>query len=48
MSDVLRIIDTTGIINDYPTLKAYKQRCESRPAFRGAMQAQMEGFAEAA
>lgn len=48
MSDVLRIIDSTGIINDFPTLKAYKHRCESRPAFQRAMQAQMAQFAEAA
>lgn len=48
MSDVLRIIDSTGIINAYPTLKAYKQRCESRPAFQRAMKAQMDQFAEAA
>jgi glutathione S-transferase len=48
MSDVLRIIDTTGIINEFPTLKAYKQRCEARPAFKRAMAAQMEGFATAA
>lgn len=48
MADVLRIIDGTGIINDYPTLKAYRQRCEARPAFQRAMKAQMEGFAQAA
>lgn len=48
MSDVLRIIDSTGIINEYPTLKAYKARCESRPAFQRAMQAQLEQFAAAA
>ena len=47
MSDVLRIIDSTGIINDFPTLKAYKHRCESRPAFQRALKAQMEGFAVA-
>jgi len=48
MADVLRIIDSTGIINDFPTLKAYKARCESRPAFQRAMQAQMNQFAKAA
>jgi glutathione S-transferase len=48
MSDVLRIIDSTGIINDYPTLKAYKQRCEARTAFQRAMKDQMKGFAQAA
>ncbi len=47
MSDVLRIIDGTGIIDDYPTLKAYKERCEARPAFQRAFKAQTEQFAEA-
>ncbi|HVY90593.1 MAG TPA: glutathione S-transferase family protein [Hyphomonadaceae bacterium] len=48
MSDVLRIIDHTGIINDFPTLKAYKSRCEARPAFQRAFAAQMAGFKQAA
>jgi glutathione S-transferase len=48
MADVLRIIDSTGIIDDFPTLKAYKQRCEARPAFKRAMKDQMQGFAQAA
>jgi glutathione S-transferase len=47
MSDVLRIIDATGIVDEFPTLKAYKQRCESRPAFQRAMKDQMEQFAAA-
>ena len=47
MSDVLRIIDSTHIIDEFPTLKAYKARCEARPAFKRAMAAQMEGFAPA-
>lgn len=48
MSDVLRIIDSTHIIDEFPTLKAYKARCEARPAFKRAMAAQMEGFTKAA
>lgn len=48
MSDVLRIIDSTGIANDYPTLKAYKERCESRPAFQRAMKDQMKDFTSVA
>lgn len=48
MSDVLRIIDSTGIINEFPALKAYKARCEARPAFQRAMKDQMEGFAQQA
>lgn len=47
MADVLRIIEQTGIINDYPTLIAYRQRCESRPAFQRALADQLEGFAGA-
>lgn len=48
MADVLRIIDATGIVDEFPALKAYKARCEARPAFQRAMKAQMEGFANAA
>jgi glutathione S-transferase len=48
MSDVLRIIDSTGIVADFPARKAYKARCEARPAFQRAMKDQMEGFAQAA
>jgi glutathione S-transferase len=48
MSDVLRIIDSTGIVNEFPTLKAYKHRCESRPAFQRAMTAQLQEFQQAA
>ncbi len=48
MADVLRIIDSTGIVNEFPALKAYKARCEARPAFQRAMKAQMDGFAQAA
>jgi glutathione S-transferase len=44
MADVLRIIDSTSIINEFPTLKAYKDRCEARPAFKRAMKAQMEEY----
>lgn len=48
MADVLRIIDSTGIVDEFPALKAYRQRCESCPAFERAMRSQMEDFAEAA
>lgn len=48
MADVLRIIDNTGIIDEFPALKAYKLRCEARPAFQRAMAAQMDGFKAAA
>ena len=48
MADVLRILDHTNIIDAYPQLSAYKQRCQARPAFQRAMQAQTEGFKKAA
>ena len=47
MADVLRIIDSTGIVANYPALNAYKKRCEARPAFQRAMKDQLEGFAQA-
>ncbi|MBL8905933.1 MAG: glutathione S-transferase family protein [Rhizobiales bacterium] len=48
MADVLRILDHTGIFQDFPGLSAYKQRCAARPAFQRAMTAQLEGFRKAA
>jgi glutathione S-transferase len=48
MADVLRILRHTQLLDAYPTLKAYKERCEARPAFQRAMAAQMEGFGVAA
>jgi glutathione S-transferase len=48
MADVLRILGHTELIDDYPALKAYRERCAARPAFGRAMAAQMEGFGQAA
>ncbi len=48
MTDVLRILDHTTIVEAYPQLSAYKQRCQARPAFQLAMQAQTAGFKKAA
>ena len=48
MADVLRILDHTDMLKDYPRLNAYKQRCTARPAFQRAMKAQLEGFKKAA
>ncbi len=48
MSDVLRILRHTAILDEYPALKHYRERCEARPAFMRAMADQMEGFAKAA
>lgn len=43
-ADVLRILDHTDLLEATPKLKAYKARCENRPAFQRAMQAQLAGF----
>jgi glutathione S-transferase len=48
MSDVLRILDQSKLLEEFRTLNAYKLRCEARPAFQRAMKAQMEDFAQAA
>jgi len=48
MADVLRILDNSRLLEDYPALEAYKNRCEGRPAFARAMKAQLEGFRDAA
>ena len=48
MADVLRILRHTDLLDGYPALKAYKERCEARAAFQRAMRAQLEGFSEAA
>jgi glutathione S-transferase len=44
MGDVLRILDHTRLLEQFPSLLAYKRRCESRPAFQRALQAQLQGF----
>ncbi|WP_225411320.1 glutathione S-transferase family protein [Stigmatella hybrida] len=44
MSTVLRILRHTDLLDGYPTLKAYKARCEARPAFQRALASQMEPF----
>ena len=48
MVDVLRILDHTKLVEDYPQLASYKRRCEARPAFQRAMKAQVDGFKKAA
>ena len=48
MADVLRILRHTDLLDEYPALNAYKERCEARPAFQRALSAQMEGFRRAA
>ena len=48
MSAVLRILRHTKILDDFPSLAAYRARCEARPAFRRAIDAQMRQFDKAA
>ena len=45
MTTVLRILRTTDLVSERPTLDAYKQRHEARPAFQKALAAQMAAFA---
>jgi glutathione S-transferase len=45
MSTVLRIPRGTDLLDAEPTLKAYKERCEARPAFIKALADQMAPFA---
>jgi glutathione S-transferase len=44
MSHVLRILRHTDMLEGHPTLHAYRQRCEARPAFARALAAQMADF----
>jgi glutathione S-transferase len=48
MSAVLRILRHTTILDDFPSLAAYRARCEARPAFKRAIDAQMKQFDKAA
>lgn len=47
MTTVLRALRHTDLLDAYPTLAAYKQRCEARPAFQAALAAHMAVFAGA-
>src|SRR5262245_47630558 len=44
MTSVLRILRHTDLVEEQPVLLAYKQRCETRTAFVGALAAQMAAF----
>lgn len=44
MTTVLRGLRQTDILEKFPTLLAYKERCEARPAFARALAAQMAAF----
>jgi glutathione S-transferase len=46
MTTVLRELVATGLLRQFPALDAYRRRCEARPAFGRAMEAQMSTFRE--
>ncbi len=46
MVTVLRNLRHTDLLAQYPTLKAYCERCEARPAFQKALQDQLADFVE--
>jgi glutathione S-transferase len=43
---VLRALRHTTMVSDIPTLRAYRDRCEARPAFQRALQGQLDAFAQ--
>lgn len=45
MTTVLRILRTTPLVRERPSLEAYRLRNEARPAFQKALAAQMDTFA---
>jgi glutathione S-transferase len=44
MTTVLRILRTTDIVEEFPTLRVYKERCEDRLAFQRALADQLSTF----
>jgi glutathione S-transferase len=44
MADVLRIPRNTGLVAQFPSLEAYRLRCEARPAFKRALADQLRPF----
>lgn len=44
MTTVLRELVNSGTLARFPVLDAYRKRCEARPAFRRALEAQMQVF----
>lgn len=45
MTTVLRILRHTDLVSEFPNLAHYQQRCEARPAFQRALEAQLAPFA---
>ena len=46
MTTVLRELVDSGVLARFPNLAAYRERCEARPAFGRAMEAQLKTFRE--
>jgi glutathione S-transferase len=46
MTTVLRELKGTGLLDDFSTIRAYISRCEARPAFERALEAQLQPFRE--
>lgn len=46
MTTVLRILRFTDLVAEHPNLAAYQERCEARPAFQRALNAQLADFEE--
>jgi len=46
MSTVLRELEDSGILKDYPAVDAYLARCQARPAWKRALEAQLATFRE--
>jgi len=44
MTSVLRLLRHTDLLDEHPVLVAYKERCETRPAFAKALAGQMAAF----
>jgi glutathione S-transferase len=42
---VLRALRHTPLVSDIPVLRAYRDRCEARPAFQRALKGQLDAFA---
>jgi glutathione S-transferase len=48
MTTVLRLLDSTGLVERFPNLHAYKARCMARPAWKKALADQVAQYAPAA
>ena len=46
MTTVLRELEDSGAFARFPALDAYRRRCQDRPAFSRALEAQMQAFRE--